>query len=259
MGGRYVDTQEARDRIAEGLLVAGVRPGGVILVHSSLKSMGHVPGGPETVILGLLQALGREGTLLLPGLSFSTVNADNPVFDVRHTPSCVGAIPEYFRTREGTRRSVHPTHSVCGVGPLAEELLSRNHLDTTPCGPNSPFRLLRDAGGQVVMLGCGLSPNTSMHAVEEIAEAPYLLGPTFAYDITFADGSTTVMHVRRHHFVRLGQRYDRLGALMPPEALHVGQVLEATTHVIECPAMWEIGEAAIRQDPYHFVEPMVTE
>ena len=78
----------------------GVRPGSVLLVHSSLRAMGPVAGGPETVIRGLLQALGPDGTLLMPALSYAHVTSATPLFDLRRTPSNVGAIPEYFWTSE---------------------------------------------------------------------------------------------------------------------------------------------------------------
>ncbi|MHC4717374.1 MAG: AAC(3) family N-acetyltransferase, partial [Planctomycetota bacterium] len=159
--------------MAEELVAAGVRPGGVVLVHSSLRALGTVPGGPETVVAALLRAVGPDGTLLMPALSYASVGRDSPVFDARHTPSCVGAVSEHFRTRPGTIRSVHPTHSVCGVGRQAAEMLADHHLDTTPVGPRSPFRRVPDYGGQVLMLGCGLRPNTSIHGVEELAEPPY--------------------------------------------------------------------------------------
>ena len=101
--------------ISEDLSALGVRRGGVLLVHSSLRSLGYVPGGAETVIRGLLHALGEEGTLLLPSLSYDHATPRNPYFDIRRTPSNVGAIAEYFRQRPGTLRSMHPTHSVCGT------------------------------------------------------------------------------------------------------------------------------------------------
>ena len=34
----------------------------------------------------------------------------------------------------------------------------------------------------------------------------------------------------------------------------VGPVLEATAHLLEAEAMWAAGEAALRRDPFHFVE-----
>ena len=103
--------------IAAALRSLGVRRGGSLLVHSSLRSLGRVPGGAETVVRGLLAALGEDGTLLMPALTYEFVRSHNPVFDVRGTPSNVGLIPEDFRLRPGTQRSIHPTHSVCAVGP----------------------------------------------------------------------------------------------------------------------------------------------
>ena len=193
---------------AEDLRSLGVQPGGVLLVHSSLKSMGRVPGGPESVIQGLLGALGETGTLLMPALSYLTVTTQNPVFDVRSTPSCVGAIPEYFRKRPGTLRSIHPTHSVCGVGPAAEDLLADHLQDSTPCGPNSPFHRLPAFKGQILMLGCGLRPNTSMHAIEERVVPPYLFNPAIVYSLTGGNGRTIQKKYTIHNFRHWIQRYD---------------------------------------------------
>ncbi len=245
---------ETVDRIAADLLVAGVKSGGALLVHSSLSFMGHVPGGPETVILGLLSALGPEGTLLLPALSYRHVNMDQPVFDVLRTPSNVGAIPEYFRTREGTVRSVHPTHSVCGVGAGVDAFLGEHHLDETPCGAHSPYRRLREAVGQVLFLGCGMRPNTSMHAVEEVAESPYLFGSMVSWWGILADGEEIVGRCRRHGFAGWSQRYDRVASVMQDGGMREGQVLEATVFVLDCEPMWERALEVMKRDPFFFVE-----
>lgn len=263
-----MNPRDARHRITADLLASDVAPGGVLLVHSSLSSMGHVPGGPETVVLALLDALGPRGTLLMPALSFATVgpqpgltgseNREPYVFDVRSTPSCVGAIPEHFRRRAGTLRSVHPTHSVCGVGPRADEMLRDHHLDTTPVGPHSAFRRLPEVGGQVLMLGCGLGPMTSMHGVEEIAEPadgppPPFLGPPLRYRLIHADGHATEIRYRRHHFPGLRQRYDRLAPLLAGDGMTVGKVLRAVVHVLDAPTLWRVGLETIRRDPMHFI------
>jgi aminoglycoside 3-N-acetyltransferase len=246
---------EAIERISADAEACGVRRGGVLLVHSSLRSMGLVPGGAETVVRGLLSALGVGGTLLMPALSHRFVTRDQPVFDVARTPACVGAIPEHFRTRPGTRRSVHPTHSVAGTGPLAGDLLSDHDRDDTPCGPHSPFRRLPDAGGQILMLGCGTRPNTSLHAVEEIAEPPYLFGPHVDYRIVHPDGRTVTARHRRHGFAGYRQRYDRAVDLLEAPEVRTGRILEAAVHVIDAPAMWREALKALARDPCFFVEP----
>ena len=245
---------DAVRQIGEDLLASGLRRGGAALVHSSLSSMGYVPGGAETVVRGFLRALGPEGTLLMPALSHRYVDKAQPVFDVLRTPSNVGTIPEYFRTRPGTVRSVHPTHSVCGMGARVEAFLGDHFRDDTPCGMHSPFRKLRDRDGQVLLLGCGLRPNTSMHAIEEVVGPPYLFGSTVAYRTILPDGREIEARGRRHSFAGWSQRYDRIEPLLRDGGLRVGRVLEATVHVLDCRPMWAQALAALEGDVFYFVD-----
>ena len=249
-----MDKNNLGDSISKDLLALGVRPGGVLLVHSSLKSLGPVPGGAETVIRGLLAALGDAGTLLMPALSYETVTPQNPMFEVRATPSCVGALPEYFRLREGTQRSLHPTHSVCGMGPLAEEMLAPHAQDSTPCGPNSPFRRLPDFEGQILMLGCGLEPNTSLHAIEELVEPPYLYDPPLCYTLTDENGNTFQKVYRPHNFVGWAQRYERVGEVLSEPDLRTGKVLAAYCYLMEARALHKAALGALMTNPLFFVE-----
>jgi len=95
---------EQQARIVHDLGALGVTRGDTVLVHASLSSLGRVEGGTETVIAAILQALGDEGTLLMPALSYEFVTPENPVFDVRETPCNVGALPEALMAElEGDR------------------------------------------------------------------------------------------------------------------------------------------------------------
>lgn len=243
--------------MAADLKKLGVRQGGALLVHASYKALGPVEGGAETVIQGLLSAIGPRGTLLMPALSYATVTPQNLRFEQAQTPACVGYLCEFFRTRPGSLRSLHPTHSVCGVGPRAGEFLNAHRNSKTPVGEHSPFRKLRDADGQVLMLGCGLKPNTSMHGVEELVPPPYLYGDVVVYTIQPADGMAFEMRLKTHGFKGYGQRYDRIEpALAQSGHLRKGKVLAADCHLMEAPAMWRTGELALRRDPLAFVEKM---
>lgn len=250
---------ETSDTICADLLSCGVKAGGCLLVHSSLSALRgedgpDVSGGAETVIRGLLGAVGGSGTLLMPALSYLTVDMDHPVFDARETPSCIGAIPEAFRSRRGTLRSTHPTHSMCAVGPHAADLFVDHELDETPCGERSPFRRLRQ-GGQLLFLGCGPGPNTSIHAVEELVQPPYLFGATVRWEGRTMDGRDVGGRYRRHGFTGYRQRYDRMVDLLKGDDVRTGSVLGANVHLMELPAMWDAGEAALKKDPLYFVEP----
>jgi aminoglycoside 3-N-acetyltransferase len=267
------------------LLALGVRPGGLLLVHSSLRSLknplpssiplsrhlsraavrdqpgegerGGEVGGPESVILGLLDTLGPRGTLLMPALTFERVTPDNPVFDIRHTPSNVGIIPEIFRTRPGTLRSLHPTHSVCAAGPLAADLIEAHAEDFTPCGPHSPFRALAERGGQILFLGCGLEANTTMHAVEEVVVPQYLFDPPIEYRLVLADGSERRKMYTPHNFRGWRQRYDRVAEILRPPDLVRTTVAGAVSVLIEAEAMRDAALAALRKDPLFFVERII--
>jgi aminoglycoside 3-N-acetyltransferase len=219
------------------------------MVHSSLRAVGA--DHPETVVQALLLALGEEGTLLMPALSYLQ---DPPtVHDSRVTPSCVGGLTEYFRTRPGSLRSLHPTHSVSGVGARVDELLGKHGEDRTPCGPRSPFaEVLR--GGKILMLGCGLRPNTAMHAVEEEAWPPYLFAEPCAYTITNATGRTFERVYLPHNFSGFAQRYERAAELLGPGEIVRGRVGRAETWLIDGPALRREALAALQHDPFFFVE-----
>ncbi|MRR31568.1 AAC(3) family N-acetyltransferase, partial [bacterium] len=207
---------------------------------------------PEDFILTLLEVLSGEGTLLMPALS----DEQNPphVHNNRSTPSNVGYLAEYFRRRPGTLRSLHPTHSVCGLGRLARDLLEAHALDTTPCGPNSPFNQLFGRHGKILMVGCGLEPNTSMHAIEEYAPPPYLFGPPMVYSLTDASGFTYERTYTPHDFEGYTQRYDRVLALLGAEGLTKGLIGKAETYLIRSEILFDRVLEMLRKDPLYFVE-----
>lgn len=233
----------------------GVEPGDVLLVHSAMKPLGPVENGCAGVIAALRKALTDDGTLLLPALSYLTVTPEEPVFSVRDTPSCVGKLSESFRTAPGVRRSVHPTHSVCAAGRLAREMTEEHLLDRTPVGPHSPFRRLAEYGGKILMLGCGLTPNTFMHGVEEEAAAPYCLSSqTVAYTCILPDGRRITADHTPHWFDGVTQRYDRVAELLGEPALRFGRVAEAVCALIDARALRETALPKIRKEPWFFVD-----
>lgn len=238
------------ERLTEQLRALGLREGDTVMVHSSFRALGI--RDPETILRALLAVLGESGTLLLPGLSYK--QEPHHIHSVRDTPTCVGFLSEYFRTRPGTLRSVHPTHSVCGIGAELPELLTRHILDTTPCGPHSPFRRVLQRGGKILILGCGLCPNTSMHAVEEYANPPYLFGPPIRYTITDADGKTFEKEYTPHGFAGYEQRYDRVADIMGRGDWTTGMVGRAESHLILGEALLEKALAKMREDPFYFVD-----
>jgi aminoglycoside 3-N-acetyltransferase len=250
-----MDSTSCVRALADDLERLGVREGEAMLVHSSLRSLGPLPGGAETVVTALQQALGEEGLLLMPAHSYATVTASSPRFDIRSTPSCVGALTEYFRRRAETIRSLHPTHSVCGSGVRAREILSAHEKDNTPCGPNSAYHRVRDLDGQILFLGCGLDSNTSMHAVEELVQPPYLFAHSpVTFSLVNEHGFETSRSHRVHSFAGMRQRYDRLAAELGDQELKTGSVGKAACFLLEASGVWRAGLGALSRDPLAFVD-----
>ncbi|NYE09006.1 aminoglycoside 3-N-acetyltransferase [Bacillus niacini] len=245
---------EYKKLISKQLKELGVAKGDVIFVHSSLSSFGYVPGGERTIIESLYQAVGETGTLLFPSLSYEIVTPENPYFDVVRTPSNVGKIPEYFRKHIAVKRSLNPTHSVSGMGKLVKELLSDHSLDETPCGEHSPYRKLPERNGKILFLGCGIEPNTSMHAIEELVNPPYLFGNFYTYKVIDEHRRTHMLKCRRHDFNGWKQRYDRIEAILEEKQLHSGKVLKANAHLIEAKPLWDRALNILKKDPFYFVE-----
>ncbi len=177
--------------LAEDLRAHGVGEGNVVLVHSSLSALGWVCGGPVAVIRALLQAVGADGTLVMPAHSgdlsdpslwrsppapaawWDTIRATMPAFAPAVTPTrCIGVIPELFRSWPGAVRSDHPSCSFAALGPQAARIVAEQRLED-PMGEGSPLSAIYELGGHVLLLGVGRKVghrnNTMLHLAERRA------------------------------------------------------------------------------------------
>ncbi|MGD9494975.1 MAG: AAC(3) family N-acetyltransferase [Armatimonadota bacterium] len=163
-----------RADIVAGLREVGLQPGDLVQVHSSLSSFGYVEGGAEAVVDALLEAVGPEGTVMVPTFNHMARRAfddDEQIFDPRTTRSISGAITEALRLRPGAHRSLHPTHPYAAIGPRAAWLTSE-HLELKTFDERSPLGKLVAEGGKIVLLGVGMNSNTAAHVAETKANAP---------------------------------------------------------------------------------------
>jgi aminoglycoside 3-N-acetyltransferase len=178
-----------REQLADGLQKLGLQAGSRVMVHSSLKSFGHVEGGAEAAIGALMDVLTDEGLLLMPSFNhFAPFRPNGPgYYDPRETPTTNGLIPETFRTMPGVWRSLNPTHPYAAWGTDARRYTEGHHLTLT-MGPDSPLGLLGREGGYCLFLGTDYRANTYKHVVEMTTGAPCLGRRTVELPVRLPDG-----------------------------------------------------------------------
>ncbi|MEG0453369.1 MAG: AAC(3) family N-acetyltransferase [Coprobacillus sp.] len=243
-------------KIIDDLRKLGVKEDDTIIIHSSYRAlMGshEIKGGPQAVIEALKQTV-PKGTLMLPTLSYIDVPVNHRYFHMKETPSCVGVLPEVMRKSEGVYRSINPTHSIAIWGKDAKEIAKAHQRDFSPVGPSSPLHEVKRRHGKIIMLGCGLLCNTSIHGVEEMQVPGYLYRGNFDYDVVLEDNTHIKMDVLRHDFKGYDQRYDRILDLLDESEYQVGHVLEAECYVLDAYAVWTKALNKIKEDAYYFVD-----
>jgi aminoglycoside 3-N-acetyltransferase len=171
---------------------SGVRSGDMVLLHSSvkgvlrrLKKLGFAME-VDTVLDSFLDVLGENGTLLLPLFNFDFCSG--VPFDVRTTPSHMGALTEAGRLRAGAVRTGNPVYSFAVLGKRLD--LFRGVDNFSAYGADSPFGILHREGGKIAVLD--LPDQESMtfyHYVEESASVDYRFHKRFSALYTDFDGT----------------------------------------------------------------------
>lgn len=183
-----------RETLRADLRRLGVSAGDILLVHASLRRIGPVDGGAAAVLAAIGDAVGQEGTVVVPaqtasnsdtsrehlaaiaGMSDDQVRryrAAMPPFDPATTPSTgMGRIAELVRTAAAAVRSDHPQTSFAAVGPMAAKLMA-GHALQCHLGEESPLARLYEADAKILLLGVGYQACTAFH----LAEYRYLEHP----------------------------------------------------------------------------------
>ncbi|MEL6337264.1 MAG: AAC(3) family N-acetyltransferase [Pseudomonadota bacterium] len=166
----------------------GIEAGDGVFVHASMRAIGPTVGGARAVVQALLDAVGPGGLIGMPGfsadaafpealsrasLSPAAVEAVEQAvlgFDPRTSPAAgMGAIAETFRTWPGTRRSDHPTTSICLNGADAAAYVKEHPL-AWATGADSPLGRLRARPRmKMLLIGVGWNRCTVLHTAEGLA------------------------------------------------------------------------------------------
>ncbi len=162
----------SRDEIARGLRETGLESGDVVLVHSAMRTFGHIDGGAETVVAALLEILGEHGTLVMPTYTFVHEAEEDPIIDPVNDPSEMGIITETVRLRPDALRSIAFRHSFAAVGRRAR-VITEIDPALSVFDLRSSFGVMLALDTQVLLLGLTYQSSTSHHFAEWVCDVPY--------------------------------------------------------------------------------------
>ncbi|MBW4846637.1 MAG: AAC(3) family N-acetyltransferase [Lachnospiraceae bacterium] len=157
--------------LKQNLKEMGIMPHDTLLLHSSMKAIGEVEGGADTVLDAFMEYM-SDGLLILPTHTWAAMSEYHNVYDPRIEPACVGILPNLFMRRKGVLRSLHPTHSVAVYGKDSKAFIEGEENRTTPCPPGGCYDRLKNRNGKILLLGVGHERNTFIHCVEEHLDVP---------------------------------------------------------------------------------------
>ncbi|NLM41698.1 MAG: AAC(3) family N-acetyltransferase [Firmicutes bacterium] len=235
----------------------GILPHDTLLVHSSMKAIGPVEGGADTVLDAFCEYL-HEGLLVLPTHTWAQINAEYNVFDVVNEPSCVGLLTNLFRQRPGVLRSWHPTHSLAAYGRAAQEFVQGEEQFDTPCPRQGCYGKLYDRRAKVLFLGVPLSRNTLIHGVEEWAKVPRRISDWHQpLKIRTPDGRLLDRPMRRHSapIRNISENYVKLEEPLLALGIGVrGRIGDAQSVLVEAAPMVDLTMEFLRREPDLFLD-----
>lgn len=174
-----------KQNLIDGLRALGVEPGVTMMVHCSLRAMGPIKGGPQTLLDALLWAVGKTGTILayvswdmspyeetLNGGHLSQQRRDAwPVFDPETSDVYpgFGALNRFIIAHPEMCRSQVPDASMAAIGADASWLTAHQPF-VNPYGVGSPLEKLVASKGKVLLLGAPLDAITVLHYAEVRAD-----------------------------------------------------------------------------------------
>jgi len=179
-----------KEELINDLLQLGLTKDDRVIVHTSLKNIGYVCGGAQTVIEALIEVVGQNGTIVMPTQSWKNLDPETgvhwdadesewdkirkywPAYDKNITPTnTMGAVAEMFRMWPGSIRTNHPARSVCAWGRYAD-YLTKEHTLSNIFGEDSPIAKLYELDAKVLLIGVGYDKNTSIHLADVRANYP---------------------------------------------------------------------------------------
>jgi len=206
----------------------GLTAGDIVLLHSSLSSLGTVDEGADSVIGAFLDVVGESGTLVVP------------------TFGKLGIVTDVVKEHPSAISSVHPLASVAAIGADAKEICRDHWKAELAHAEDTPYTRIAEKGGYVCLLGVDQDRNTTLHTVEELLRLPYLKTTdvkTFATPEGEVSKSWPFFPGPHRNFIGL----DRI--LRESGKMKIARIGKAVTRLIKSQDLIDVALQAGKEDP----------
>lgn len=127
-----------KEYIVSQLRELGIKSGDMVNAKVSLKSIGKIDGGPNTLIAAIMEVIGEEGTLVCESFN-PVVSAYLRFFKKknvvsRYSKSYAGAFVNAVVNYDGSYRSTHPIQAFSAIGKYAKQLTEGFTKTSRPYG-----------------------------------------------------------------------------------------------------------------------------
>lgn len=163
-----------KEYIFSQLEAMGAPRNSIVLVHSSLKSVGETEGGAEGLLDAFIEYFTSDGGLLcIPTHTWDNLKKEITL-DVRSPENCLGAFSTVAASDKRGYRTENPTHSmvIFGDRERAEKFADGEKTVETPTSPDSCYGGLFREKGYVLLVGVAHNRNTYLHSVAEMLGLP---------------------------------------------------------------------------------------
>ncbi|ASB49100.1 AAC(3) family N-acetyltransferase [Alkalitalea saponilacus] len=152
------------------LINLGIKPGTILHLMVSVRSIGLMEDGARTLLGALLDTVGEKGALIANGylnaFPLPLSEKDSLVLSKPDSPSYAGAIVDLMINHPDMIRSNHPVKKFVAIGRSARDIIESHTSDSMAY---EPLEKLAEAGAWHLTIGENVNVTGTAHvAIEEL-------------------------------------------------------------------------------------------
>ena len=197
-------------------------------------------------IQSFYDALGPEGTFLLPAYNFDLEDGD--AFSIRDTMPMTGALAATALKDDTFTRTAHPLHSFLVKGKQSQYLANMKNISSF--GIDSPFAWMQE--NNALMIFAGTTPAEALtftHFVEESEQVSYRkykrIRIRYQDRERFTSNRVYKIFSKKHGWT---MQLNKLAEIMPPDIIQTQMINGIPFYSIRCRDAFEIISRDIRNN-----------